>query len=111
MSVFSAYCNKKLEKKNNLGIREVDCMIRQKVKDELNNDDVLQIDNLVDIITNLLAINDDRMEKLARARVMFVMAYTFEKMNAHQRRHAMQFVDEEIPSYEEAKKMYDRLDH
>lgn len=111
MPIFSDYCNEKLETRGNRGIRQVDDEVSREVMEGIREESVVEIERLVEMVDELLEIEDDAMEQLAKARVMVVITWMLERMTTRERMYAMRFFDEEIPSYREARRRYDELNN
>ena len=109
MSKFCAYCNDVFETKGNDGIERFDYGIRKEIKEEIIDENVVEMEKMVDIGEALLENRDDKMREHIRARVILVIARMFESMNPDKREHTKRYVDEDIPCSWEAEKRYDEL--
>ena len=109
MTTFSTYCNEMLGTRGNWGIIEIDRMIIREIKRDVRCENIVGMENIREMVEDQLSIEDDTMRKIAQARIMFVIARMLASMNARDREHVKRYIDEEIPSYMEAERWYNRL--
>ena len=109
MTPFPRKCNKVFRTKGKDGLMTFDHLVRKGITKELDEENVVEIEKKVDEFDALFENKDDHMRDLIRARVILVISRMFEKKAPSERVQAMGFVDEEIPSFWEARNRYEEL--